>query len=169
MPCGPHLRQPEYPVKGQLASFRASIRERIYIQDRRQCILWPNLGSDMPIFLPYSTDHSDQSRYNVKWNTFVNSEVGLSVAILEAGYHRHYLHCWQGQLFTEQEYPVCSRMFSSPTHPISVSHHMEWNDNHRGNEKFLWHFPKSFHWEIVSETGASLIFKSFLLKESLWT
>lgn len=140
----------------------------MYIQDRRRCILWPNLGSDMPIFLPYSTDHSDQPRYNVRWEHICKyHEVGLSVAILEAGYHRHYLHCRQANYLLSRNIfygQGCLAFLPTPSLcPIT------WNEMTTivEKKKFLLTFPKSFHWETVSETGASLIFRSWLLKRSL--
>ena len=140
----------------------------MYIQDRRQCILWPNLGSDIPIFLPYSTDHPDQSRSDVRWeHTCKYHEVGLSVAILEAGYHRHYLHYWQvNYLLSRNILYVQGCLAFLPT-PSLGPPHMEWKDNHRGNKKYLLTFPKSLHWETASETGASLIFRSCFLKRTL--
>ena len=54
-----------------------------------QCILWPNLRSDFPLFLPYSIDHTGQSY--VIWRDYTSpsshedqESLGINLA---AGYH----------------------------------------------------------------------------------
>lgn len=142
-------------------------RERIYIQDRRQCILWPNLGSDIPIFLPYSTDqYSDQSRYNVKWKhickamrwalwpswKLVTTDIIYTVGRVNYLLSKNILYV-QGCLVVLPIPSLC------PT---------TWNEmtNHREMRNSSLTFPKSFHRNSIWNR-ASLIFKSFLLKRSL--
>lgn len=124
----------------------------------------------MACLLPYSIDHTDQSWCSVGWE-YTNTWIPWGGYLGERGSWKlattDTVYISGRMFFTKQEFPVCSRMFSGPTHPISVPRCMELNDSPCNNKKFLLTFAKSLHWEAVSEVGVSLVFRSWLLKRSL--
>lgn len=121
---------------------RQTERETMCNRERRQCILQLNSGSDVPILLPYSVDHTDQSWYNVRWEyTSVNTmRWGISGAISEASYHRHYLHFGQDNYLLSRNIlgsqGCLAFLFTSSLCPIA------WNER-RDTVKIrnsTWHF-----------------------------